>query len=56
MSKLVFDWKDEDPGALIVMVLALAFILFTPWHSCTKTHALTGKAPAVSASTPTPSP
>jgi len=56
MSKLIFDWKDEDPGALIVMVLALAFILFTPWHSCTQTYALTGKVPAVSASAQAPAP
>ncbi|MEL6179567.1 MAG: hypothetical protein AAFS10_11475 [Myxococcota bacterium] len=56
MSKLVFDWKDEDAGALIVMVLALAFILFTPWHACTATNALTGKVPAASSSTPAPSP
>ena len=45
MSKLIFDWKDEDPGALIVMVLTLLILIYLPWHSCNPTEALTGKTP-----------
>ncbi len=45
MSKLMFDWKDEDPGSLIILVLSLTILLFMPWHSCTSSAPLTGEAP-----------
>lgn len=32
MSRLVFDWGEEDPGALIVLILALVAVLFFPWQ------------------------
>jgi len=44
MSKLLFDWKDEDPVALIVTITALALLLLLPWASCDVTGPLQGRA------------
>jgi hypothetical protein len=47
MSRLVFDWRDEDPGALIVLVLALVAVLFFPWQ-CSLTDSIdVERTPAV---------
>lgn len=46
MSKLLFDWKEEDPIALIVTIMALALLLLIPWSSCDVTGPLQGRADA----------
>ena len=50
MVRLVFDWADEDPGALIVLVLALVGVLFVPWQ-CNLTDSFSVEA---AANTPAP--
>lgn len=34
MSEIQFSWRDEDPVALIVLVLLVVVVFFVPWHSC----------------------
>lgn len=46
MSSLLFDWKDEDPVALIVTILGLVLLLLVPWQSCDPVSALQGGASA----------
>lgn len=34
MSEIKFSWRDEDPVALIVLVMLVVVVFFVPWHSC----------------------
>lgn len=46
MSSLLFDWKDEDPVALIVTIFAFVLLLLVPWQSCDTIAPLQGRAHA----------
>jgi hypothetical protein len=52
MSEIKFSWRDEDPVALIVLVLLVVVVFFVPWHSCDPLEGL--KAGTVAAASPTP--
>lgn len=48
--KWTFNWRDEDPAALILLIIIMTLVFFTPWHSCDPTSELKyGPAPEVQA-------
>ena len=49
MSELRFSWRDEDPVALIVLVILVVVLFLVPWQQCDPLEGL--KTPSVATKT-----
>ena len=49
MSELRFSWRDEDPVALIVLVILVVVLFMVPWQQCDPLEGL--KTPPASSTT-----
>jgi hypothetical protein len=50
MNELRFSWRDEDPVALIFLIILVIVLFMVPWQSCDPLEGL--KTPPAAASTP----